>query len=86
LQLLLPVMGLLVTIVWFIAQICSRAYVRVLVRRLKKELPELKDGFNGTDLERRQLLVERASEIMTYGLPALFAAAWLLVLGDLFLK
>jgi len=86
LHVLLLVMGLLVTIMWSVAQIRSRRYVRVLVRRLKTELPELKDGFNGTDLELRQIRVEGASEIMTYGLPTMFALAWLVLLGDLLYK
>lgn len=86
LHVLLLVMGLLVTIIWSVAQIRSRAFVRLLVQRLKSELPELKDGFNGTDLERRQIRVEGASEIMTYGLPSLFGVAWLVLLGSLFFK
>jgi len=86
LRILLLLMGLFVTIVWSVAQIRSRRFVRLLVRRVKSELPELKDGFNGTDLERRQIGVEGASEIMTYGLPALFGTAWLVLLADLLVK
>jgi hypothetical protein len=77
----LLIMGLLVTLMWSFAQIKSHAFVDLLARRLKRELPEFEVGFNGTDLETSQIATTKARRIITYGLPIMFGAAWLVLLA-----
>ncbi len=80
---LIPVIGLVVTAMWWHAQEKKRQLVNVLGERIEALLPEFKDTILMFK-SRRQRPVS-ASLYMTHGIPAIFLALWLYLLARLLL-
>lgn len=80
---LIPVIGLVVTVMWWHAQEKKRQFVEILGKRIEESLPEFKDTilmFKGG----RQKLIS-ASRYMTHGIPAIFLTLWIYLLARLLL-